>query len=80
MKTEELIMDRAFDSACVSEVDKEWSTSIYNRIVAKYPEYRRWIEQLIQLYKEHLAAKAEYCTFRRDYMIKNKGKIKLRFQ
>jgi hypothetical protein len=79
MKTIDIIMDRAFDVACVSIADKEWSEQIYERLTNKYPQYKDYIDNLIRFYKQGLEANAEYCTYRRDYMLEHKKQMKLRF-
>jgi hypothetical protein len=79
MTEQEKVIDRAFDVACLSVADPEWSEQIYNRLVAKHPLYKNYIDGCIRLYKQGLEANAEYVTVRRDYLVQNKGKVKLRF-
>ena len=80
MEVQNIIVDRAFDCACVSVADREWSQTIYDKLTNKYPEYTNWINGLIKLYKSHLSNNADYCTYRRDYMLNHKDTIKLRYK
>ena len=80
MKTEqEIVIDRAFDAACLSVVDPEWSKQIYDRLVREHPLNRKYIDGLMALYTNGLKANSEYCTCRRDYLVENKSRVRLRF-
>lgn len=78
-KEQEIVIDRAFDVACLSIADPEWSKEIYNRLVSKHPLNKNYIDGCIKLYKQGLESNADYVVVRRDYLIQNKGKVRLRF-
>ena len=79
MTEQELVIDRAFDVACLSVADPEWSKEIYNKLVDKHPLNKNYIDGCIRLYKMHLEAGADYVICRRDYLVGHKEKVKLRF-
>jgi hypothetical protein len=79
MKTQDILMDRAFDSVCVSIADKEWSEQIYNRLVSNYPQYKTYINQLVSLYGSIFKNNPDFCAGRRDYMLTHKDRMRMRF-
>ena len=79
MNTRDILMDRAFDSVCVSIADKEWSKQIYNRLTSKYPAHKSYIDKLVAFYGDIFKVNPDFFTPRRDYMMKNKNKIRMRF-
>ena len=77
---QEILIDRVFDAACVSIVDPEWSKQILNRVISNSPENANYANNLFNFYKTQVGLNLDYCASRRDYMIQNKEKLKLRFK
>lgn len=73
-------MDRTFDAACLTvKNETEWSSQILTRLRNGYPDYIDRINQLYEFYVTMVSNNDKFLS-RADYMIENRGKLKLRFK
>lgn len=80
MNTQEIVMDRAFDAACLNvKGEKEWATQILNRLYATYPENKQYIENLYNFYINMVSSNTTFLS-RADYMIEHKNNLKLKYK
>jgi hypothetical protein len=81
MKTEEIIMDRAFDAAClILKGETDWANQIMERLKSNYPQNTEYIDGVYKLYIDAGTNNPDFVSSRGEYMINNKNKIKLRFK
>ena len=79
MSKQEIVMDRAFDAAClIVSGDEEWGNEILARLKKENPENIKYIEGLMTLYTNMVSNNKTFLS-RADYMHEHKGKLRLKF-
>lgn len=78
--TQEIVMDRAFDAACLKvKGEEEWSNQILTRLKATHPENKEYIENLFNFYVNMVSSNTTFLV-RADYMIEHKNNLKLKYR
>lgn len=75
-----MMMDRAFDAACLAVKDEtEWSEQIMKRLKGTYPELSDYFQNMYDFYVNMVSSNTDFLS-RADYLIENRNKVRLQYR